>query len=151
MPSFKSLLLIALSLVATTTADSCPQDWNSSKATDGQCCYGTPLSDGPTKFCCVGSKGLFKARNDLPRSVTSSSSSSLCFAQIPFTASDYSQQVSSASSQYVAGATTTPATNEVTPTSSGSAAATTNAAMPIATAQDVVLCGAAFIAGLFVL
>ncbi len=67
------------------------------------------------------------------------------------TASDYSQQVSSASSKFNAGATATPATKVATSTSSGSAAATANAAMPIATAQDIVLGGAAVIAGLFVL
>ena len=87
---------------------------------------------------------------DLFSSVTTSSATS-CFAQIPFTATNYSQQVSSASSQLAAGATTTPATNDATPTSSGSAAATTNAAMPIATAQEIVLGGAALIAGIFVL
>ncbi|KAJ5887145.1 hypothetical protein N7504_011192 [Penicillium tannophilum] len=149
MPSFKSLLLIALSLAATTTA-TCPQGW---EGTD-QCCFGAEVSQGSDKFCCIGANIDFsmKARNVLPRSVSSSSSSaSSCFAQIPWTASDYSQQVSSASSQYAAGATTAPATNVATATSSVSAAATTNAAMPIATAQEIVLGGAAFIAGLFVL
>lgn len=140
MPSFKSLLLIALSLAATTTA-TCPQGW---EGTD-QCCFGIESTSDNGKYCCVGGTiaPLF--------GTTSSSSTSTCFASIPWTASDYSQQVSSASSQYEAGATTTPATNVATSTSSGSAAATANAAMPIATAQEIVLGGAAVIAGLFVL
>ncbi|KAJ5126441.1 hypothetical protein N7448_005739 [Penicillium atrosanguineum] len=149
MPYFKSLLLIALSLAATTMAASCPQSWSE---WDGQCCYGSLAALGPTKYCCVqGTNSNLKVRNVLPRRMTSGGNSDGCFTQIPFTASDYSEQVSSASSQLAAGATTTPATNEATPTSSGSAAATTNAAMPIAIAQEIVLGGAAVIAGLFVL
>ncbi|KAJ5133071.1 hypothetical protein N7448_007229 [Penicillium atrosanguineum] len=139
MPSFKSLLLIALSLAATTTA--CPQGW---EGKDDQCCFGFEQDSADGNYCCVGGKmgDIF---------ATTSSSSVSCFAQIPMTASDYSQQVSSASSKYQAGATTTPATNVATSTSSGSAAATANAAIPIATAQEIVLGGAAVIAGLFVL
>lgn len=88
-----------------------------------------------------------KARSASPSSTAGGS----CFTMIPWTASDYSAQVSSASSKLAAGATTTPATTDATPTSSGSAAATSNAAMPIATAQEIMLGGAAVIAGLFVL
>ncbi|KAJ5811531.1 hypothetical protein N7474_007832 [Penicillium riverlandense] len=87
-----------------------------------------------------------KARSVSPASTAGGG----CFTKIPWTASDYSEQVSSASSK-LADSTTTPATNAATPTSSGSAAPTTNAAMPIATAQEIVLGGAAVIAGLFVL
>ncbi|KAJ5624888.1 hypothetical protein N7510_001197 [Penicillium lagena] len=149
MPSFKHLLFIALSLAATTTAASCPANWNS---WDGQCCPGGLVALGPDKYCCVESTNSnMKARNVLPRSMPSGGNSDGCFTKIPFTASDYSEQVSSASSKLAAGATTTPATNEATPTSSGSAAATTNAAMPIATAQEMVIGGAAVLAGLFVL
>lgn len=142
MPSFKSLLLTALSLAATTTA--CPQGW---EGKDNQCCFGFEQDSADGNYCCVGGKmgDIFS---------TASSSSASCFTKIPMTASDYSQQVSSASSKYQAGATATPATNVATSTSStssGSAAATANAAMPIATAQEIVLGGAAVIVGLFVL
>ncbi|KAJ5979804.1 hypothetical protein N7481_007102 [Penicillium waksmanii] len=147
MPSFKSLLLIALSLAATTTA-TCPQGWESGK--NDPCCFGVEQDSADGKYCCVGGK-MGKMADIF---ATESSSSVSCFTKIPMTASDYSQQVSSASSKYQAGATTTPATNMATSTSStssGSAAATSNAAMPIATAQEIVLGGAAVIAGLFVL
>ncbi|KAJ5195574.1 uncharacterized protein N7498_009012 [Penicillium cinerascens] len=152
MPSFKSLLLIALSLAAT--AASCPQDWDTQ---NGQCCYGTFVSGSAPTYCCVkninaNTNSNMKVRDVLPRSLSLSLSiGDNCFTTVPVAATDYSAQVSSASSKLAAGATTTPATNEATPTSSGSAAATSNAAMPIATAQEIVLGGAAVIAGLFVL
>lgn len=146
MLSFKRLLLMSLSLVATTTAITCPNSWSKE---DGQCCYGSMQDDSPNnKYCCVNDTPI-NFNFNMNASPTSTASES-CFTKIPWTASDYSEQVSSASSK-LAGATTNPATNEATPTSSGSAAATTNGAMPIATAQEIMLGGAAVLAGLFVL
>lgn len=96
-----------------------------------------------------------------------------CFAKIPFTASDYSEQVSSASSAVLATrtimvteATSTTASSSSTSKTSSSAnpastasttiasttvaSTATNAAMPMATAHEVVL-GAALVVGMFVL
>ncbi|GLI72577.1 hypothetical protein PoHVEF18_000756 [Penicillium ochrochloron] len=96
-----------------------------------------------------------------------------CFTKVPFSASNYSDLVSSASSKIAATRATvasyqatstsissssvsvssgpTSATSGTgSKTSSGSAASTSNAAMPIATAQEMMLGGAAVV-GLFVL
>ncbi|KAJ5601867.1 hypothetical protein N7510_011401 [Penicillium lagena] len=161
MPSFRRLLPIALSLAAATTAATCPQNWLQDTAVNGgsKCCYGNMIIDGRNAYCCV--------YDMTPKVITTivSTSSTFepsfittpdCFAKVPFTASDYSDQVSSASSK-VAAAATTIATNEAistsasSTTSSGSAATTTNAAMPIATAHEMVLGGAAVAIGLFML
>lgn len=99
-----------------------------------------------------------------------------CFTKVPFSASNYSDLVSSASSK-IAATRATIASNQATSTSastsansrsvssgtssaasgtgsktsSGSAASTGNAAMPIATPQEMMLGGAAVVVGLFVL
>ncbi|KAJ5620928.1 hypothetical protein N7510_004912 [Penicillium lagena] len=73
-----------------------------------------------------------------------------CVTKIPFTASDYSSLVSSASAKATA-TMTGPSTNEASSTSSGSASPTTNAAMPVATAEGIVLSGAAVAVALFML
>lgn len=187
MPSFRHLLLpITFALAATTTAATCPQNWLEDTALDGdsKCCYGNMVIEGRDAYCCV-----YDMTPDLETSSVSTttttgtvgwSTAGDCFAKIPFTASDYSDQVSSASSKITA-VTTTIATNEATSTttkssssstttsgatpgassgtssststntSPGTKAATTNAAMSVATAQGIVLGGAAVVVGLFVL
>lgn len=124
-------------------------------------------------FCCVIDA---TPKTDTASTATTSAASfeeqwagaDYCFKLIPFSASDYSNQVSSAS--VVAGATNIrPPANEATSTStctsSGLSAAsgssfsnvstsvtpTTNAAMSVATAKGAVLGGAGVAAALFVL
>ncbi|KAJ6110951.1 hypothetical protein N7486_003186 [Penicillium sp. IBT 16267x] len=177
MPSFRRLLPIALSLAATALAATCPKNWLQDTSIDGdsKCCYGNMLIEDRDTYCCVydmtpdvESSSISTASTTSVDNYDSWSTAGDCFAKIPFTASDYSDQVSSASSKIVAG-TTTIATNEATSTSasstptlgassgtssntsSGLAASTANAAMPIATAQEIVLGGAAVVVGLFVL
>lgn len=184
MPSFKNLLLpITLSLAATTTAATCPQNWLEDTALDGdsKCCYGNMVIDDRDAYCCVYDMTPALETSSVTTVTTTGmddydswSTAGDCFAKIPFTASDYSDQVSSASSK-IAAATTTIATNEATSTtarstststsgtssgtssgmgsntSPGSTSTTANAAMPIATAQEMVLGGAAVVIGLFVL
>lgn len=123
------------------------------------------LIEGRDAYCCVYDMTPSVETSSVSTASTTSvdnsdnwSTAGDCLAKIPFTASDYSAQVSSASLK-IAAATTTIATNEAistssvtsSNTSSGSAASTTNAAMPIATAQEIVLGGAAVVACLFVL
>lgn len=180
MPSFRTLLLpITLSLMGIATAATCPENWlENTFSGDSKCCYGNMLVDNRDAFCCV--------YDMTPPTKTSSSSSAStttddygswstageCFTKVPFSASNYSDLVSSASSK-IAASRTTVATNEAnttstgsssastgtsvgasgtsSQTSSGSASATSNAAMPIVTAQEMVLGGAAVVVGLFVL
>lgn len=170
-----------LSLATTTTAqeDDCPKHWYSNTF-DGitRCCYGHMQVEMTTEanhiFCCM---------YDLtPPEVTTTTfdgtptttatdwtfhseiTSDTCLAKIPFTASDYSSQVSSASSSIVADARATksgPSSNSASPTATnsgsssgkssstgtslGSGTSTTNAAVPAATAGGIVL-GAAAVA-----
>lgn len=179
MPSFRTLLLpIGFALAATATDITCPKDWLSNTFKDTKCCYGNMLIINTDAFCCV--------YDMTPPTVTSSASSDStttiefnswattdeCVTKVPFSASNYSDLVSSASSK-IAASRATVATNEASSTSThsssassgssastsgasshaslGTAAATSNAAMPIATAQDMVLGGAAVVVGLFVL
>jgi hypothetical protein len=151
---------MALALAATASDITCPKDWLSNTFKDTKCCYGNMLVINTDAFCCV--------YDMTPPAVTSSASSASmttiefnswattdeCVTKVPFSASNYSDLVSSASSK-IAASRTTVATNEASSTSSkassGTAAATSNAAMPIATAQEMVLGGAAVVVGLFVL
>lgn len=179
MPSLKILLPLALSLAATTTAATCSGDWLSNTFDgDQKCCYGNMMVIDKDAFCCV---------YDLTPPVETSSASTAtpstddyagwstageCFTKVPFSASNYSELVSSASSK-IAATRATVASNQATSTSavssstssdtssatggtgsktsSGSASPTSNAAMPIATAQEMMLGGAAVVVGLFVL
>jgi len=165
MPSISSLLLPLTLFLATTTAATCPNNWlENTFGGDSKCCYGNMLVEDTDAYCCVYDMTFPK---ETSVSTTSSfddswSTAGDCFAKIPFTASDYSAQVSSASSKILA-ATTTIATNEATSTTASSTssstsgmglsstASTSNAAMPIATAQEMVLGGAAVVVGLFML
>lgn len=172
MPSLKALLLsailapLSLSLAATPTEteDECPQGWypNTSRG-DTKCCFGHMMIDERGASCCV--------HYGHEPQVTDWSMAGVCFEKIPFTASDYSDMVSSASTEAAtatatvpgtAAATTTgPSTTETASTtdsdsdsSSGSgsgsesetASPTTNAARAVATAEGMVLGGAAVVA-----
>ncbi|KAJ6111662.1 hypothetical protein N7523_007723 [Penicillium sp. IBT 18751x] len=173
MPSIKQLLLSTTLLLATATASTCPKNWleNTTNGTS-KCCYGNMVIEDTTAYCCV---------YDLTPKATSESTTTddydswstagECFTKVPFTASDYSQQVSSAS-EALATSTSTIMTNEATTTASSSSsssstsssstsktssnansastASATNAAMPMATGQEMVL-GAAVVVGMFVL
>ncbi|CAL5868953.1 uncharacterized protein PFLUO_LOCUS3181 [Penicillium psychrofluorescens] len=148
---------MVLSLAATTTAMNCPNGWGT--AAD-KCCPGALLADSTGKYCCVHgdniNTNIFKPRSGTPAQSTAGSGSGSgsgpgCYTKIPLTASDYSALASSASSALAVGSTNSPSTNEATPTSSGAAATTTNAAVPIAVAQEMMLGGAAVVAGLLVL
>ncbi|KAJ6089764.1 hypothetical protein N7467_004980 [Penicillium canescens] len=151
MPSLKALLLPTIlslaatpSFAATTTMSDCPQSWykNSFKH-QTNCCYGHMMIETTDAYCCDEWAGA-----------------DYCFKKIPFTASDYSSQVSLASAQAVA-TNTGPSTNEATSTSTSSGSSsttasasvtpTTNAAMSLATAKGVVLGGAGVAAALFAL
>lgn len=164
MPSFQTLLLhMALALVATATNTTCPGDWLPEIFVETRCCYGNMEVIGKDPFCCV--------YDMTPPTVTSSAWSASptsdefnvsattggCVTKVPFSASNYSELVSSASSK-IAASRTTVATNEASSTgthsssaSSGTVSVTSNAALPIATAQEMVVGGAAVVVGLFVL
>ncbi|KAJ5201503.1 uncharacterized protein N7498_006166 [Penicillium cinerascens] len=188
MPSFRNLLLpITFSLAAITTAATCPQNWLEQTVSqdDSKCCYGNMVMDDNDTYCCVYNLNPALQPSSVSIATTTNtnfedswSTADYCFTKIPFTASNYSDLVSSASSKVEAGATAI-ATNEAifttagstststststsgtssgtsssmsSKTSPGSAATTSNAAMPIATAQEMVLGGAAIVVGLFVL
>ena len=159
MPSLQILLLATIfSLTATTTASGCPKNrGRDSFGSDSKCCYGTMMVDGSDAYCCVpdsttnGGDSLPLFSSGAPSMAMNNwSTANSCFAKIPFTASDYSSQVSSASAK-AAATTTGPSTNEATSTSPASGTSTTNAAMPVATAEGIVLSGAAVAAALFVL
>lgn len=175
MASLKTLLPIVLSLAATTTAISCPQNWlPDTFGGDSKCCYGNMLVEDTDAYCCVYDmtphtrETLPTSSSSVPSTTIDWSSAGSCFAKIPFSASDYSSQVSAASARITA-TTTGPSTNKATPTStssgsssttssgssssasSGSGTPTTNAAMPVATAEGMVLRGAAVAVALFAL
>ncbi|KAH8424186.1 uncharacterized protein LDX57_001941 [Aspergillus melleus] len=177
MPSLKTLLPVLLSLATATIADNsdnCPHNWLSNRYKDRRCCYGNMLIEDTTAYCCVyevyGYEEL--ATMSFPTETASTSTEHTwskedgCFTKIPFTASDYSARVSSASDA-IAASKTKPASNEAASTSGSTSSATglastsasasasgsessTNAAMPVATAQGMVLGGAALAAALFV-
>ncbi|CAL5869606.1 uncharacterized protein PFLUO_LOCUS3836 [Penicillium psychrofluorescens] len=149
MPSLRTLLLSTILSLAATTAAKCPEGWGG--GTDGSpCCPGSLNSDGAFKYCCVA--GQVSMPPVLPSGVAMAKNkrSENCAAKVPLTASDYSSLVSSASAM-AAATTTGPSSNEASPTSSGSASPTTNAAMPGAMAEGMVLSGAAAAAALFML
>ncbi|KAJ5297594.1 hypothetical protein PENANT_c005G06743 [Penicillium antarcticum] len=184
MLSLKSLLLPAIlslaatpSFAATTTTSDCPQNWYSNTYKGTRCCYGYMRIVDADAFCCVvDSTPKTETTSTATKTATSLeeewAGADYCFKLVPFTASDYSDQVSSASAAAVA-TNTRPSTNEATSTStststdtgsglsatSGSSSSTastsvtptTNAAMPVATAKGVVLGGAGVAAALFVL
>ena len=68
------------------------------------CCPGTSTSDGDQQFCCVGGNQSNQKKREVKRDICfpfcfssgGDSSSSGCATKVPVTASDYSEQVSSA-------------------------------------------------------
>lgn len=180
MPSVRTLLLpMALALAATATDVTCPTDWLANTFKGTKCCYGNMVIINTDAFCCVYDMTPATVTSSAPSASTTTdiefnswATTDECVTRVPFTASNYSDLVSSASSK-IAASRATVATNEASSTSthsssasssssagtsgasshasSGTAAATSNAAMPIATAQDMVLGGAAVVVGLFVL
>lgn len=161
LPSKSALAL--LSLAAIGNAASCPKNWleNSFKVT--RCCYGGMIVDDTTAYCCVykwdeeqAIKDSYSASDVSTTEINiSASRDDPCFTSIPFTATDYSAQVSAASSKIMA-STTAPSTNRATATStststgSASPTSTPNAGMPQATANGMMLGGAAAAVALFV-
>ncbi|KAJ5087312.1 hypothetical protein N7456_010928 [Penicillium angulare] len=173
MPSLKNLLPVAVALSLTTataaTTTTCPTNWLSDTFNITRCCYGNMLLEDTTPYCCV-----YDTNPEVTEAnaVTTTATDDGCFTKIPFTATDYSDLVSSASSKLLA--ETTAASNEATATSSSSSTASASGssgsgsgsgsasvsgatstssggAAPIATACEVIIGGAAVVAGLFVL
>lgn len=174
----KFLIPTLLSFALASSATTCPKDWlaNTDLTGDTKCCYGTMLIDGKNAFCCIyddppeadpSTATDDSATNTATDDYASWSTVDECAVRVPFTATDYSARVSSASKALQSGATTTArtvASNEATATSGAltsssasvsvsgtSAAATSNAAGPVATAHEAVLGGAVVLAGLLVL
>ncbi|KAK2751785.1 hypothetical protein FQN55_009227 [Onygenales sp. PD_40] len=160
MPSLKSLLfptLLSLAAIATAAEETCPNDWYPNTFHGTRCCYGHMTIQETDAFCCV-------PYPIVPGEVLASLEDSIsapepCFTLVPFTASDYSERVSAASASAMTA--TKPSTNEATPTPTGTGSGSgsgmeptgtsTGAAMPVATAQGMVLGGAAVAAALLAL
>lgn len=172
MPSLSELVIpFILSFSAISTATKCPTNWLESTARDkSQCCYGNMVLEDRDFYCCVYAIPSKEEVNSVSTSSTDDSNyegwstAGSCFTQVPWTASDYSAQVSSASSKLEAGVKTI-SKNEATSTASatsslkttsgtsdetatGSSTLTSNAAAPLITAPALVLGGAAVLAGL---
>ncbi|KAJ5593211.1 hypothetical protein N7537_010115 [Penicillium hordei] len=179
MTFLKSLLLaIMLSIASNAAETSCPVGWLSNTFHETKCCAGTMVIDEQGAYCCVNDMRAYKesltntallyATPTATEETNWSTVDNSCVAEVRFTATDYSAQVSSASSKAEAtptndstskvatssttsGATTGTGsqTSTSTLTSTSSPTPTSNAAMPLATAD--VLNGAAFAAALFML
>ncbi|KAJ5489008.1 hypothetical protein N7539_003898 [Penicillium diatomitis] len=180
------LISVALSIAATAAAAvadqaTCPNDWlPQTRRGEVKCCYGNMVIEDKDTFCCVYDMNPVTTSSASAATATTTtddygswSTADECFTKIPFTASNYSDLVSSASSKIVA-TRTTAVTTEASATntaissaatdgsssatssggsqsSSAAASTTSNAGLPRATAQDMVLGGAAVVAGLLVL
>ncbi|KAI9036280.1 uncharacterized protein KD926_002098 [Aspergillus affinis] len=158
MPSLKILLPVILSLATATMAgnsDDCPHNWFSNRYEDRRCCYGHMMIEDTTAYCCVyevlgyEDPATMTSTSETTSASTDSyynwSGADYCFTKIPFKASDYSARVSSASDAIEA-------SKSALATASASAEgseSSTNAAMPVATAQGMVLGGAALAAAFF--
>ncbi|CAI7607888.1 unnamed protein product [Penicillium pancosmium] len=158
MVSFKALLLTAFVSVAAhaanTTDTECPAGWlpNTFKVT--RCC-----SEALTNTALLYETATTTTTEDDYNHWATLKDT--CVAKIPYTlaASDYSSQVSSAAKKAEATPTNTSATTTNSATTSEATSGsgsqgstpTSNAAMPLATAGDVALGGAALAAALFVL
>jgi hypothetical protein len=176
-----AVLSLAVTATANpfSSSSSCPKNWYTNTFGGmSRCCYGHMLVAGakPDALCCVHDvvdESTTTASSGAAPSTTtddSVSSPNSCFSKIPFSASDYSSRVSAAS--VMAWATTTgPSSNQASSTStststrsasgsgsgsgsstsSGLASSTSNVALPVATAEGVVLGGAAAVIAHFVL
>ncbi|KAB8067447.1 hypothetical protein BDV29DRAFT_186162 [Aspergillus leporis] len=172
MTILKTLLLATiLSLAATATETNCPAGWLPNTFHGTKCCSGNMVIDEQGAYCCVNDMRPYKEAltNTAKRYTTAmitaetnwSTVDNSCIAKVRFTASDYSAQVSSASRKAEA-TPTNASTSEITSmstidsgassvTSTQTSTPTSNGAMPRATAEEVVLGGAAFAASLFML
>ncbi|CAI7621202.1 unnamed protein product [Penicillium viridicatum] len=172
MTFLKSLLLATmLSIVSNAAETDCPLGWLPNTFHGTKCCAGNMVIDEQGAYCCVNDMRAYKElltntalRYATPTTTEETNWSTVddsCFAEVRFTATDYSAQVSSASSKAEA-TPTSGSTGKVTSTTSSGTGAqtststptssvtpTSNAAMPLPTAD--VLGGAAFAAALFML
>ena len=161
MPSLRTLLPAILTLATrVTAADNCPENWFENHFHVTRCCFGNMMIEDTDAYCCIYDVTAPAEETDSSTATSIDwSTADSCFSKIPFTASDYSSQVSAASSKVIATATaagpmTEPSTTyELTPTSTdsgsssstnpGTGSTTTNAAMPAVTAEGIVIGGAA--------
>lgn len=176
MASFKALLLTVFLSIAALAAYSedikCPTGWLPDTYKVTRCCSGDMTLNETGAYCCVGDMRhykealtntalLYETATTTDDRDWSTLTGDTCVAKIPFTlaASDYSAQVSSAAKKAEATPTNTAATTTnfaaTSEASSGSVLQTliptSNAAISLATAGDIALGGAAFVAALFVL
>jgi cobalamin biosynthesis Mg chelatase CobN len=177
MHSFKPLLASAvLSLVANTWAEeTCPEHWGLNHFNGARCCYGDMQIIDTDAYCCIWDvDGAYATASffETATSTTYTPSTITCLTKIPFTATDYSSQVSLASMSVAASQTASSASNatststnsgsgtsnlaSVTSASatsasatSGSATSTPNAAVSVVPARGMVMGGAAVAAALF--
>ncbi|KAJ5922867.1 hypothetical protein N7516_010570 [Penicillium verrucosum] len=174
MTFLKPLLLATMLSIASNAAKTeCPLGWLPNTFHGTKCCAGGMVIDEQGAYCCVNDMRYYKElltntalRYATPTTTEETNWSTVdesCFAEVRFTASDYSAQVSSASSKAEAtptndstskvtttGSTTSGATSGIaSQTSTSSPTPTWNAAMPLATVD--VLGGAAFAAAFFML
>ncbi|KAF7521885.1 hypothetical protein PCG10_007829 [Penicillium crustosum] len=178
MTLLKPLLLATMLSIASNAAKTdCPLGWLPNTFHETKCCSGNMVIDEQGAYCCVNDMRAYKelltntallyATSTTTEETNWSTVDNSCFAEVRFTATDYSAQVSSASSKAEATPTndsTSKATSTSTTTSGATAGTgsqtstssptssptpTSNAAMPLATAD--VLGGAAFAAALFML
>lgn len=162
-----------LSIASNAAKPECPLGWLPNTFHETKCCAGGMVIDEQGAYCCVNDMRAYKElltntalRYATPTTTEETNWSTVddsCFAEVRFTASDYSAQVSSASSKAEAtptndstskvtttGSTTSGATSgTASQTSTSSPTPTSNAAMPLATVD--VVGGAAFAAALFML
>jgi hypothetical protein len=174
MTFVKTLLLAAalsmVSIAADTEDTKCPTGWLPNTYKGTKCCSGNMVIDEEGAYCCVyDTRPETEALTSTKTGETNwSTVDNSCIAKVRFTATDYSAQVSSASSKAEATptdtsagqvtATTTTASSATTGTGSqtstasptATASPTSNPAMPLATGQGV-LGGAALAAALFIL
>ncbi|KAJ5817096.1 hypothetical protein N7447_009329 [Penicillium robsamsonii] len=132
MTFFKTFLLAtALSITSSAAETECPSGWLLKMYKGTKCCPGNMLIDKEGPYCCVYDMRPFRealkaltytaelhATATMTDETDWSTFRSTCFAEVRFTATDYSAQVSSASSR----AEATPidsSTHEVTSTSEG--------------------------------
>ncbi|OQD69838.1 hypothetical protein PENPOL_c002G10781 [Penicillium polonicum] len=177
MTFLKPLLLATMLSIASNAAETdCPLGWLPNTFHGTKCCSGDMVIDEQGAYCCVNDMRAYKElltntalRYATPTTTEETNWSTVddsCVAEVRFTATDYSAQVSSASSKAEA-TPTNDSTSKVTSTSTTSGASsgtgaqtststptssltpTSNAAMPLPTAD--VLGGAAFAAALFML
>ncbi|CAI7677508.1 unnamed protein product [Penicillium manginii] len=174
MAPFKALLLTASLSVAAHAARSedteCPTGWlpNTFKVT--RCCSGNMVIDNTTAYCCVydmrGYKEALTNTALLYETATTTTTGDhysewatledSCIASVPYTLPATAKKAEATPTSTSATTTNSAATSETTSeatSSSGSqvSTSTSNAAMPLPTAGDIALGGAALAAALFVL